>query len=79
MFLVRIYCRIINTKEGSKMEKNMASWDRGIRVVLAVIFLYLALQNGGAWWILGILGVVFLLTSAIGFCPLYRVVGFKTG
>ncbi len=61
------------------MEKNMASWDRGVRIVLAIIFLYLALQNGGAWWILGILGVVFLVTSAIGFCPLYRIVGFKTG
>ncbi len=61
------------------MEKNMAAWDRGLRVILAAVFLFLALQNGGAWWILGILGVVFLITSSVGFCPLYKVVGFKTG
>ncbi|NPA42072.1 MAG: DUF2892 domain-containing protein [Aquificae bacterium] len=60
------------------MEKNMATWDRAIRVVLAIIFLYLAITNGGAWWILGILGIVFIVTSIVGFCPLYKVVGFKT-
>ena len=60
------------------MEKNMASWDRAARVVLAILFLALAFQKGGAWWILGILGVIFLITSAVGFCPLYRIAGFKT-
>ncbi|MGB9873369.1 MAG: YgaP family membrane protein [Hydrogenobacter sp.] len=61
------------------MEKNMAGWDRALRVVLGIIFLYLAIKNGGAWWILGIIGIVFIGTSAVGFCPLYKVVGFKTG
>ncbi|NPB08103.1 MAG: DUF2892 domain-containing protein [Aquificae bacterium] len=61
------------------MEKNMALWDRVLRVVLAVIFLYFAFTYGGAAWILGIIGIVFLITAAIGFCPLYKVVGFKTG
>ena len=60
------------------MEKNMASWDRIARIILAVIFIALAVKNGGAWWILGIIGIVFIITSAIGFCPLYKVVGFKT-
>ena len=60
------------------MEKNMASWDRIVRIILAVIFLYLAYQNGGAWWILGIVGIIFIITSVVGFCPLYKVVGFKT-
>ena len=60
------------------MEKNMAGWDRAIRVVLAVIFLAVAFSQGGAWWILGILGIIFLGTSLIGFCPLYKVVGLKT-
>ncbi len=60
------------------MEKNMAVWDRAVRVVLAIIFLYLAYTNGGAWWILGILGIIFVITSAIGFCPLYKIVGLKT-
>ncbi len=61
------------------MEKNMATWDRAVRIVLAVIFLALAITKGGAWWILGILGVVFIVTSVVGFCPLYKVVGIKTG
>jgi len=60
------------------MEKNMASWDRIIRIILAIAFLYMAYQNGGAWWILGIIGIVFIITSVVGFCPLYKVVGLKT-
>ncbi|WP_457601626.1 YgaP family membrane protein [Hydrogenivirga sp.] len=60
------------------MKKNMGTIDRIIRVVLAVIFIALAVQNGGAWWILGILGVVFLFTSVVGFCPLYVPLGIKT-
>ncbi len=61
------------------MEKNMATWDRAIRVILALVFLYLAFTKGGAFWILGIVGLVFIATSAIGFCPLYKVVNFRTG
>ncbi len=61
------------------MEKNMATWDRAVRIILGVIFIYLALTKGGAFWILGIIGIVFIITSIIGFCPLYKVVNFKTG
>jgi len=61
------------------VEKNMGTWDRVLRVVLAVIFLYLALTQGGPFWILALLAVVFIVTAAIGFCPLYKVFGIKTG
>ena len=61
------------------MEKNMALWDRVIRIIVAIIFLWLAITNGGWYWILGVIGVVFIVTAAIGFCPLYKVLGFKTG
>ena len=61
------------------MEKNMANWDRAVRVILGIVFLYLAITKGGAFWILGIIGIVFIGTSVIGYCPLYKVVGFKTG
>ncbi len=60
------------------MEKNMALWDRIIRVILGIIFIVLAVQKGGAWWILGILGIIFIITSVVGFCPVYKVVGLKT-
>lgn len=61
------------------MEKNMALWDRVIRIIVAIIFLWLAVTQGGWYWILGVIGVVFIVTAAIGFCPLYKVFGFKTG
>ena len=56
------------------MKKNMGMIDRLIRTVLAlvVVVLYATKQiTGTAAIILGILAVVFLLTSLLGFCPLY--------
>ncbi|MBN2246273.1 MAG: DUF2892 domain-containing protein [Candidatus Aminicenantes bacterium] len=56
------------------MKKNMGSADRIIRIILAIVVLVLYLTgqlSGLALIILGILAVIFLLTSLIGFCPLY--------
>lgn len=56
------------------MTANMGGADRLIRVVLAivVVVLYLAGKISGiAAIILGIIALVFLLTGAAGFCPLY--------
>lgn len=56
------------------MKKNMGALDRIIRTILAVvvIVLYFTKQISGiAAIILGIIALVFLLTSLIGFCPLY--------
>ena len=61
------------------MEKNMALWDRIVRIIVAIVFLWLAVTNGGWYWILGVIGVIFIITSAIGFCPLYKIFGFRTG
>jgi len=63
------------------MKQNMGKVDRIIRVVLAVVvgFLYLAGQiTGTAAIVLGIFAVVFLLTSSVGFCPLYAAIGVST-
>lgn len=60
------------------MKTNMADWDRIIRIVLGFIFIVLAIIKGSLWWILGVLGIVFIVTSIIGYCPLYAVIGFKT-
>jgi len=63
------------------MKKNMGTIDRSIRVVLAVVvgMLYLAGQiTGTAAIILGVVAVVFLLTSAVGVCPLYMALGVST-
>lgn len=56
------------------MKKNMGTIDRVIRFLLAltVLVLYLTGQlSGTAAIILGILAVVFVATSFVGFCPLY--------
>ncbi|MBP7736430.1 MAG: DUF2892 domain-containing protein [Spirochaetes bacterium] len=56
------------------MKKNMGLIDRIIRVVLAAVVavLYFTGQiTGVAAIILGIFAVIFVVTSAIGFCPLY--------
>ncbi len=56
------------------MKKNMGTVDRVIRVLLAVVVLILYLTGnitGLAAVILGIIAVIFVVTSIIGFCPLY--------
>jgi len=59
----------------------MSTLDRGLRIILAVILGYL-IFNGtltGTWaWVLGILSVIFLVTSIFGFCPTYKILGMST-
>jgi hypothetical protein len=56
------------------MKKNLGSLDRIIRVIVAIVFAYLYF-SGTVTGLLGIillvLGIVFLLTSLVSFCPLY--------
>ncbi len=63
------------------MTINMASWDRIVRFVVAVIFGYLfftKMVSGVVGIVLLIIAIVFLLTSFVGFCPLYKVFNFST-
>ena len=63
------------------MKKNMGSADRIIRIILAIVFAALYFGNivtGTVGLILVILGGVFVLTSFIGFCPLYAPFGLST-
>ena len=56
------------------MKKNMGIADRTIRTILAIVVAILYFTNqitGTAAIILGIIAVIFLLTSIVGFCPLY--------
>jgi len=63
------------------MTKNMGSIDQGIRLVVAVVLVVLYFSDT----VTGILGIValvvagvFTLTSMLGFCPLYTLLGIKT-
>ena len=63
------------------MSANESSWDRIIRVVIGLALGYWGFfQMGGGLWgiILGVIGLVLLVTGAIGFCPIYGLVGLST-
>lgn len=56
------------------MPRNMGGVDRVVRAVLGVILLALVLFGylTSPWSIVAaVIGIVFLVTSAVGFCPLY--------
>lgn len=63
------------------MKKNMGLTDRIIRIgiVLVIGMLYLDdIISGVLALVLGILALVFLLTSLVGFCPLYTLFGINS-
>ena len=63
------------------MKKNMGTFDRIARTAVAAGiagFIFGGLLKGTAAVILGVLAVVFLVTSAVGICPLYSLLGFRT-
>ena len=60
---------------------NLATWDRGLRFVLAAVLLYLGwggVVTGGWGTFLKIAGFAPLLVGVIGWCPLYAPFGFST-
>lgn len=63
------------------MKKNMGTIDRGIRVALAALVAVLYTTHvisGPAAIVLGVIAVVFLLTSIVGVCPAYLPLGIST-
>ena len=63
------------------MKKNMGNADRIIRIAAAIVFgilYFTGTITGTLGIILLIFGAVFLLTSFVGFCPLYALLGMNT-
>jgi hypothetical protein len=63
------------------MKKNMGFIDRSIRIIAAIAIAALYFTghiSGTAAIILLIFAGVFILTSFIGFCPLYMPFGFSS-
>ncbi|MAC77971.1 MAG: bifunctional protein GlmU [Rhodobacteraceae bacterium] len=65
------------------MPVNMGKADRAIRIAVALVLLYLAFATtvaaaGLLHWIAIAVAAVFILTSLVGVCPLYSVIGLKT-
>jgi len=63
------------------MKKNMGTVDRIVRtaVVVVIAVLYFTGQISGTLaTVLGVIAIVFLLTSLLGSCPLYLPFGIST-
>lgn len=58
------------------MKTNVGGIDRILRIVIGLVLVGLTLSGTiGAW---GWLGLVLVATAAIGFCPLYPLLGMNT-
>ncbi|WP_396184735.1 DUF2892 domain-containing protein [Flavobacterium sp.] len=63
------------------MKKNMGSTDKIIRILIALVIgvlYYTGTISGTTALVLGILALVFAITSLISFCPLYLPLGIST-
>ena len=63
------------------MKKNMGNIDRIVRALVAVIVAALYFTNvisGTVAIVLGVLAIIFVLTSLVSFCPLYTIFGLST-
>jgi len=63
------------------MKVNVGSTDKIIRLLLAAVFAVLfftGMVSGVLGYVLLALGAIFVLTSLIGFCPIYALVGLNT-
>jgi len=63
------------------MKANMGMIDRLVRLIFAAVVAYLYFTHkvdGLTATVLAILAAVFLLTSLVGFCPLYAPFGIST-
>jgi hypothetical protein len=63
------------------MKSNLGKMDRMVRLVVAtlIIILYaMGTISGTVAIVLGVVAGIFLLTSMVNFCPLYKALGIST-
>lgn len=63
------------------MKRNMGGFDKTIRLVLALLaglLVYFEVVEGPISYILLTIMAVFVITSLVGFCPLYGIFGVHT-
>lgn len=58
------------------MTRNLGQLDRLARLVLGAALIILAAMGAIGVW--GYLGVIFVGTAFVSFCPIYRMFGLKT-
>jgi hypothetical protein len=63
------------------MKKNMARWDRTIRLAVAAVFAVLLIAGvvkGTLAAVLGIIAAYFVITTFLATCPAYASCGIST-
>lgn len=63
------------------MTHNVGTVDRAVRTVLGLAGIVWAFSTGvttGVGIVLVVVAAVLLVTAAVGFCPLYRLLGIST-
>jgi uncharacterized membrane protein len=63
------------------MSRNESNLDRMIRVAVAAVAVVGALAVGASsvlGVVLAIVAAILVVTAAVGFCPLYRLLGIST-
>lgn len=63
------------------MKTNVGTVDKMIRLVLGIVLVVLFFSEtitGTVGYVLMTVGIVFVVTSIVGFCPLYAIVGLNT-
>lgn len=64
--------------KGDYMKKNVNSVDRIIRIVLSLVLFSSFFFLEGNLRFIALIGLIPLITGAISFCPLYRILGVST-
>jgi len=57
------------------MKRNVGKIDQLIRIIIGIIIIAFGIYFK-SWW--GIIGLVPIFTSIIGFCPLYIILNINT-
>ena len=67
------------------MTANVGTWDRFVRLIIGIALIVAPLINfmgmgssSTLAYVLMAVGAILIVTAAIGFCPLYRILGMST-
>lgn len=63
------------------MTKNMGTWDRALRATLGILAAAaygLGVLEGTLATVVLVVGIVLLVTAALGWCPPYSLLGIST-
>ena len=58
------------------MKTNEGAIDRSLRVILGLVLIGLAATETIGLW--GYIGIIPLITGAVGMCPIYSLLGINT-